>query len=304
MLAAVKAGINAGKVEDLRKFLILKLRKSWSDEPPFEVKEVAAKLGLAPGDDLIRTLETMDRLAGLLAHSLRINGNPRIVKRMLNVIRMRAWVARRREMALDESIIAKLALFERCTSEDAIREFNSMINAAPNGKAGLLGELESLGDDDLPDRLPKDWQKHAEFVSDWLKLDPPLGDVDLRPAVYLSRETLPLRVSAAQVSPKTRTAVEILLKTATMNSRASKEALEEVDPAEAGEAMDMVIAVMSRNPDWTRSRNDIRGASMLAKRFDTAHEKLVRFVEGIPNKPRWLTALMKGDGDDDGKRGG
>jgi predicted KAP-like P-loop ATPase len=237
----------------------------------------------------------MDRLAGLMAHSLRINGNPRIVKRMLNVIRMRASVARHREMALDESVIAKLALFERCTSEEAIREFNSMISAAGDGKPLLLAALESSSGDDLADRLPKDWQKHAEFIADWLKLDPLLGDVDLRAAVYLSRETLPMRVSAAHLSPKTRGAIEILLKTATVNSRASKDALEEVDPAEAGEAMDAMIAVMSRNPDWSRPRNDIRGASMLAKRFDAAHEKLVRFVTGIPSKQRWLAALMKDD---------
>src|SRR5690606_3061359 len=105
-------------LEHLRIFLISKLRRSWSDEPPFEINEAAAKLGLNPNDALLLKLEKMDRLAGLLTHSLRINGTPRIVKRMLNVIRMRSSVARHRQMALDESNIAKLALFERCTSED------------------------------------------------------------------------------------------------------------------------------------------------------------------------------------------
>jgi hypothetical protein len=57
------------------------------------------------------TLELADRMAPLLAYSANVNGNPRIIKRMLNVVRMRASVARRRKMELDESVIAKLALW-------------------------------------------------------------------------------------------------------------------------------------------------------------------------------------------------
>lgn len=55
----------------------------------------------------------------MLAQSAKVNGNPRIVKRMMNVVRMRASVAKRRTMNLDEAVIAKLALFERCTDVKA-----------------------------------------------------------------------------------------------------------------------------------------------------------------------------------------
>ncbi|MFE0759096.1 P-loop NTPase fold protein [Inquilinus sp. NPDC058860] len=301
LLAALRGGVDPGKLEELRKFLIDKLRKSWSDEPPFDVEQVATKLGLTLGHDLLRTFETMNRLAGQLAHSLRVNGNPRIVKRLLNVIRMRASVARRRGMAIDEALIAKLALFERCTSEEAIREFYSMVNMAPNGKVGLLRELESVSDNGLPHRLPEAWQKHDEFISDWLKLDPPLGGVDLRPAVYLSRDTLPIRVSTVQISAKTKKAIDVLLRTATVSSKASKKALEELDPAEAGDAMDEMVAVMSRSSDWSKIRNDFRGALMLANQYPAAHKKLVRFVAGLPKVPRWMASLMKGDREASGK---
>lgn len=293
MLAAVRSGIDSAKVEELRTLLISKLRMSWSDESPVDVAQAAHTLGLPSGHELFRTLETMNRLAGLLAHSLRVNGNPRIVKRMLNVIRMRVSVAKKRSMAIDESLIAKLALFERCAGEEAIREFNSLVNAATDGKPALLTKLESSTREGIGKLLPKDWKQHEEFFADWLKLDPPLSGVDLRPIVYLSRETLPVRVSTAKLSAKTTTAIEVLLKTATLSSKVSKDAVAEIDPAEVGDAMDEIIAVMSRNSDWGKARNDFRGASMLAQQHEVAHEKLLRFVKGLPKVPRWMSLIMK-----------
>lgn len=293
MLAAAKSGVATDKVEALRGFLIQKLRRSWSDEPPFDVTQAAGQLGIATSHELRGTLETMDRLAGLLAHSKQVSGNPRIVKRLLNVVRMRVSVARRRQIPLDESIIAKLALFERCTDESAIKVLNAMISAAPGGKASTFVELEALGEGEVADKLPKEWQKYPEFLADWLKLDPPLGGVDLRPAVYLSKETMPVKLSPQRMSTKTLRAIEVLVKTATLSSAASKSALEEIDLAEIGEAMDEIISTMKRDPDWTKVRSDFRGASLLAKRNQIAHEKLVSFIATLPKQPRWMKALMK-----------
>ncbi|CCM79523.1 putative tranposase [Rhizobium mesoamericanum STM3625] len=93
-----------------------------SDEPPFDVEQVLAKLAPQEGHAFQNLLETMDWAR---RHTCAFNTGERqsrIVKRMLNVIRMRASVARWRGMALDESVIAKLALFERCTSERILTE--------------------------------------------------------------------------------------------------------------------------------------------------------------------------------------
>ncbi len=297
MLAIAKSDANPQKVEELRKFLIEKLRRSWSDEPPFDVEQVLSRLSLQESHALQNSLETMDRLAGILAHSIQVNGNPRIVKRMLNVVRMRASVARRRGMALDESVIAKLALFERCTSEDAIKTLNAMVQSAQKGKSKELAQFEADVEQLKSDALPKDWQKHSEFVSDWLKLHPPLGGIDLRPAVYLARETMPIRVATRRMSEKTRNAIEVLLKTATLSSKASKEAVDVLDASEAGEAMDEIVAVMKRNPEWDKARDDFRGAHLLARRHEVSHRKLIAFVQTLPKTPKWMAALMKDDGD-------
>src|SRR5262249_16617608 len=148
------------------------------------------------------------------------------VKRLLNVVRMRTAIARKRKMPLDEAVIAKLALFERCTEAAATEFLHNQISAAPLGKPDLLTRLEFAETEaDVSELLPDQWQKHADVVKEWLRLEPKLAGIDLRPAVYLARETVPLRLSAAALAPKVRVAVEALLQTATLSSRGAAEAI-------------------------------------------------------------------------------
>ena len=128
----------------------------------------------------------------MLALSMRVQGNPRIVKRLMNVVKMRASIAKKRGMPLDEAIIAKLALFERCTDVAAAEALHHAINDAGDGKPKLLKDLErTLSEETLKGLLPGAWQKHLSVVQDWVRLEPRVGGGDLRPAVYLARETVP-----------------------------------------------------------------------------------------------------------------
>jgi len=294
-MLAIASGtpVAAEKLEEVRAALIAKLRKSWSEEPPFEVKEIVSILGISDRSELAASLDAMDRLAPLLAYSVRVNGNPRIVKRLLNVIRMRSRTAKRRGMPLSESFIAKLALFERVVGEEAIQELGALVNGAADGKPAIFADLEASADEIVAKDLPKAWEKHASFVSDWIKLDPSLAGVDLRPAVYLARETLPLRAAATRLSPSAKRSLETLLKTASASSPASKEAIAALSAEEAGEVMEEMISAMSRNLDWSKGRQDFRGASMLAKADPVAHGKLIRFVHTFEKPPHWMKLMMK-----------
>lgn len=295
MLAAARAKVDDAKLEKLRLDLIEKLRRSWSNDAPIKVEEVGRTLGLDAGDPLRRTLDTMDTIAGQLAYAERVQGNPRIVKRLLNVIRMRSAVAKRRRMPFDDALIAKLALFERCTDGDAIKAFGQLVNASPDGAVEKFAELEAVEDEEALDPLlPKEWTKHRTFLADWLKLKPTLTGVDLRAAVYLSRETLPVKTTMRGLSADTLAAIDILRKTGSMRSPVSKDALKKIDALEADEAMEELCASMSRNPEWGTIRPDFRGAVLLAKEFGDAHPRLVRFVKGLPDRPPWIVGLMKG----------
>jgi predicted KAP-like P-loop ATPase len=251
-------------------------------------------MGKTNDENLRAALEMADRMAPMLAHASRVQGNPRIVKRLLNVVRMRAAIARRRKMPLEESVIAKLALFERCTDLAATESLHDSINAAVGGKPELFTTLEAAGSEEEVKRIAPDaFQKHIPFVIEWARLEPKLAGIDLRPAVYLARETVPLRLAGATLSPKVVRAVETLLQTATISSKAAAEAIASLDGSEKVAAMEQIVGEMRRNPLWEKLRTDFRGSVLLARASPEAAKALARFLRSLPKRPPWMTTMLK-----------
>jgi predicted KAP-like P-loop ATPase len=281
--------------EQLRKYLIESLQQSWKADGAIKIDDVLGIIGKGADETLRQSLEMADRMAPMLAHATRVQGNPRTVKRLLNVVRMRASIAGKRKMPLDEAIIAKMALFERCTDITATEALHDAINAATNGRPELFTDQTERADNDDRKHWPDAWQKHASFVAEWLSLEPKLAGVDLRPAVYLARETVPLRIAATSVSPRALKAVEILVHTATISSRAAIESIATLETGEDVVAMEELISQMRKNVDWTRARADFRGAVLLARASAEAGKVLGRFVRALPTQPIWMSSLTKDD---------
>jgi predicted KAP-like P-loop ATPase len=279
--------------EKLRGFLIDRLRRSWTQDEPFKIDDLLKTVGKQGDDALRRSLEMGDRMAPLLAHSERVLGNPRIVKRLMNVVRMRAAIARKRSMPLDEAIIAKLALFERCVGSAATEALHNAINAAPGGKLQFLQPIEN-GEpiEDHETALPETWHPHLAFVSDWARLQPRLADIDLKPAVYLARETIPVRIAAAAVPPHVTHAVETLLKTPTLSSQAAIAAVATLKGGHEVVGMDALVAEMRKNAEWSKVRADVRGAVLLAQASPDAARIANRFFHDIPSHPAWLRNML------------
>lgn len=282
--------------EKLRTFLIDRLRKSWTHEEPFKMDDVLKSVGKESDDALRRSLEIGDRMAPLLAHSERVLGNPRIVKRLLNVVRMRSIIARKRSMPLDEAIIAMLALFERCVDSSATEALHNAINAAPNGKLQFLKPIED-GEpiDQNRAAIPDKWHPHLAFVADWVRLHPKLADIDLKPAVYLARETIPVRVSAGAVPPQVQNAVETLLKTATLSSQAAAAAVTALKGGHEVVGIDALVAEMRKNADWSKVRADVRGTVLLARASQDAAKIATRFFRELPSHSAWLRNMLSNE---------
>lgn len=295
MLIATRSGCAEDKIANLRTFLIDDLRHSWKDGDGYDVEKVMALLGSSDAS-LRDQIELGLRMAPMLAQSVKVNGNPRIVKRMMNVVRMRASVAKRREMNLDEAVIAKLALFERCTDVAATQALQHEVQAAVSGKPELFVRAEATQTEAaLREILPDPLKPHLTVLRDWFGLDPKLSGIDLRPAVYLSRETVPMRLRGSSLSPATLKSVEALLGTSTVSSVAAREAATGIDPSEAGSAMDAMISEMRRNADWSKVRNDIRGSVVLARAWPDAAARLNRYLRSLTHRPMWLQTLIKNE---------
>jgi predicted KAP-like P-loop ATPase len=296
LFASAGGIVAADKVEALRTGLEANLRKAWKEEP-IGTEAALALLGPNPPAEVALGFGIADRMAPMLANSTLVRGNPRIVKRMLNIVRMRARVAKRRDMPVDEALVAKLALFERCTDAATVAHMYTEINAAAGGTPEVLVKLEGLLEDPakFKDACPEPWASRVDFLREWLSLDPPLAGRDLRPLVYLSRETMPLRVLKGGLSAPAAEALRVLLRATSTSSPSGRGAMTTIPAAEREVVMSAMIAAFRRHTDWSDKPDGFHGALILAEHSDEAGRLLAAFIHGVmPDKLRpWLSVLVK-----------
>lgn len=295
--SAAQPELPAEPLEKLRAALEDNLRRAWEAES-FGTATALALVGASPDGELAKAFDAADRLAPLLATASAVGGNPRVVKRLLNVIRMRARLAARRRMPLDETVIAKLALFERCTNEAATAELYRQIQDAPEGKPELLAKLEGLlGDEEaFLDACPASWKqaKHAAFVQEWCRLEPRLGGAPLTAAVYLARETTAVAVSGRRLSAKGGEALAVLAKLPSLTSKAADRAIGETPPEDQALVMEALVADMRKRLPWKGLPEAMYGAIKLADAAPTTAPLLRRLIRvACPQKlPLWLSPLV------------
>ncbi len=140
--------------------------------------------------DLVARFDTADRLAPLMVTASQIAGNPRLVKRFLNALSIRMAISHAHNVGVDEAVLAKMLLFERCGDTKAYDELSAAVNNDPDGKPVFLAEWEQNAAAGKEMELEKAWSE--PFIHEWLAIAPLLADVDLRGVLYVSREHAPL----------------------------------------------------------------------------------------------------------------
>jgi len=270
------------------------LRRSWEADP-LTVEEALAYCE-SPSDELRSSFETADRLAPLMVKSTHVLGNPRLIKRLLNTVRLRVAIAARRKMPVNEAMVAKFALFERCADEQAINQLYSLITSAPKGAVALMAELEALSKDreKFVAKAPKEWEKSVAFIFDWFGLEPKLGKLDLRSLVYLSRETAVLRTSSPGLSAAALSALAGLREAKTLSSPMGLGAVRTLPPGERSDVMRELIGQMRGHADWKKKPDGFVGAKLLADADSSAAAQLALFIRSLPSPlPGWLNVSVK-----------
>lgn len=296
LLFAEAGRIPDKKLCDLRSRLEKNLRSSWKEQP-LSSDDAVGILG-PDGKKLIAAFDIADRMAALLAKSTYVEGNPRIVKRLLNVVRLRSRIAERREMPVDEGMVAKFALFERCASPRAVNKLYSIINEAPKGQPLLISDLEKLLEDEdaFKKASPREWEDDMAFLWDWFGLKPLLSGQDLRALIYLSRETTPLRNQSADLSQAASHALERLRKVTTMASPAAKAAIKDIPGTERQAVMRELIERFRPHQEWLVKPEGFTGAVLLAEADGPsgfASGLLANFIRNLPKRPPWLELLVR-----------
>jgi len=290
-------GKQQAKIEKLRTGLEKNLRLSWKEDPISVEKALLLLDSDGPSTfNLLNDFTVADRIAPLLATSKSVEGNPRIVKRMLNVISMRNMIASARQMPVDLKLIAKMALFERCCKSTAISILYNEINATADGKPELFRQLEAVKNDleAFEEKLPKDWKEHKIFLFDWVNLEPSISDRDLRPLVYLSKETVPLRIVSRGLSEIADSAYRLLIRTSKISSPSAIKAIGTIPQGEEKDVMRLILEELRQHSNWSEIPSGFAGAFLIALELEETRAQFKAFISEVMPKPKpWFKSLIK-----------
>lgn len=190
-------------------------------------------------EELKERLGLTRRIAPLLATGLK--GNPRQCKRFLNTLLLRLSMAKSRNITLEQRYLAKLMLLEYFRPESFRRL--SELQSEQSGRPVELGAMEAIArgsavvaepaeevsktratetkekgekseaQAQVEKKLDGEFQLWLDqlWTCNWLKLDPPLEEVNLRPYFFFSRDVL-VSALGAEVSRMTTPAQDIVAK--------------------------------------------------------------------------------------------
>lgn len=243
------------------------------------------------------SLDLACRLAPLLASAPNINGNPRIIKRLLNTVKMRVTIARKRKMPIDEAMLIKLAIFERCVTARSYELLAMFIHESPEGKPLILKQIEDVVEDKgkFDECLPEEWKQYNEFLYKWFQLNPKLSERDLRPAIYLSRESIRLIPENLGLSLKANILFKNLMSIRTVTSVTVKDLIKTTSDEDKKSAMIAIIGELRKVTDWTQQVQGFCGAVCLANTTPSLGEHLLLFLNDRPKESvgSWAYPLLR-----------
>lgn len=278
LLYVESSSLQQGEKESIRVAVCEQLQESWKGKRVD--RQFVSGLGVVLPSELVAQLDTAERLTKLMTSST-IAGNPRLIKRFLNTSSIRMAVAKRQGITVDEQVLAKLLLFERLAPPALYFRLAAAINDSPDGKPTFLAAMEpkttgpaaaakiadradqtedgksaklkprkttssEAAQEAEPTYLPG-WDE--PFPKEWLALEPKLSDVDMRGAMYVSREHLPVITSDVGLSAEAAEVLQALVEqpeqAAIMRSRVSS-----LSHSDLQRIFDSLLEIARREEDW------------------------------------------------------
>jgi predicted KAP-like P-loop ATPase len=231
--------------EKIRAAMIGQLKRTWQGKKVD--RTFVQSLGVKLPETLIGQFDTAERLASLMTTASSILGNPRLIKRFLNALSIRMTISKAQGVGVDEAVLAKLLLFERIGDTAAYAELVKNVSTSGEGKPAFLKEWEesTVAGRELDLKAP--WA--GDFVKEWLALSPPLHDIDLRGALYVSREHAPLITPEDRLSSDATELLAALLEHPEMAARL-KDKLLRVPRIETTVMMDRLLERARKEQEW------------------------------------------------------
>lgn len=276
---AVRRGELSSKTKADAQIKILEaVRKSWSGI--FNRKTIEEAFG-EEGKKLVAQIDLADQLAVLLTTAEQIAGNPRLIKRFLNNLIIRETVAKSQGMSVPFGELVKLQLFERCASPAAFEFLVKIVGESDNGKPQMFKLIEEALSKNEIYKVP-DISWDATFINQWLKLSPPLANVDLRPLLYLSRDRAVSLASFDELSPAGSEMLSGLLEAKGVLDSLTKQLLV-LGETESERILSRLIR-RARSDQW--EINSLKRCLNVTKAFPSLGSNYSRMLNEIPPEKR------------------
>ena len=254
-------------------------------------------------DTVSNEIAVANQISDILARNTQ--GNPRKIKRFLNMLLLRKQMAEAR--GFGESvlipILAKLMLAEYYFPNQ-YKEIATLTD--DDGKCPLLDEFRKLltkseqpAEPEVPniamavsrekpmpeppklDKHIEDWRKDNDF-SKWVASEPALGNIDLRPYFFASKEREDYFFEQIK-SEKLRELVSKLMSTSMVIASANEE-IKNLTQEEAKRVYDQVTIKTKKALDISKQPNGIDGIRTLVELHKELETALITFIESFPVK--------------------
>jgi hypothetical protein len=236
-------------------------------------------LGTRINNELERQLIWSNSVAQAITEGLK--GNPRQVKRMLNAMLLRKKLAEVAKLPIRDDILAKLMVLEY-TNLNLFKQLNNW-QTSEKGFPIKLKQLEDAIREDIEvsDDTLKEWQKPA--VKTWIKLHPPISDIDLRDYFWLARDkTDSLLADVKMVAPIVRRIFNQLVGDNEGEQHIGARETVKLNTAEQETLLELLIQHIERHPDQESGIKAI--LKLIENKVEGSLESLLRTLEKLPSK--------------------
>ncbi|NLO38892.1 MAG: NTPase KAP [Ruminiclostridium sp.] len=279
-LSQRKGEINKDIWEKAKADLLSLLSSAWQGGiPKAKIEKVFDD---SSAEKVRKYIDLAEQLAGIMVTADHINGNPRLIKRFLNNLIIREKVARLNGMTIDFGGLVKMQLFERCASPAAFEDLVKKSVESQDGKLIFLQEIEAkVASGEDYDTEDSNWK--SPFIKEWLKLEPKLGDADIRPLLYLSRDR---SLSLAAYDELSKEAIEILSALAAVDKDIIKALVDKIKEIGEMEAERLLVRLgrIGSGSQW--EKKTLIATLHITEAYPNLGSRLVNLLDTIPAKTR------------------
>jgi len=208
-------------------------------------------------------------------------GNPRQIKRFINSLLLRFEISKHRNLDefINKKVLAKLMLLESFKPD--IYDFIATDSA--KSVNGICQDIKQV-EESIKNNAEINWSKNLnrfktedEWFKKWLKIQPLLGDEDLRPYVFIAKDKK-INLFLNNTNEKIAELFNVLLQSKfAINANINK--IKNITESEALELFNLVANKIKEHKEWTME--------------PVGYEGIKALIQGHPSLQKYFINLLK-----------